>query len=345
MRENKAVLVRSIAPINPRPAWFMDLAGHGAACAIFALLLAAGLACAQSFPERPLRLIVPFPAGNNADIAARGVAQELTRQMGQPVVVENRAGASGMIAYEAIARSPPDGHVFGFISTNFAGLPSLFATLPYDSLRDLQPVVFYSYGANLLAVTPTLPVRSARELAHLARSRPGALSYGSTGNGTSQHLAMELFKMTTSTQIENISYKGSQNALANVISGQIQIYCDSMGSILPYFKSGRVKGLGVTSIKRSPAVPELPTLDESGIAGYDLVNWGGYAVPARVQAAVVGRLNTEINAALRSPSQVKALAASGATAVGGTPEYFADFLTREIQRTARIIHAAGIKAQ
>ena len=244
------------------------------------VLLLPGIAAAQDYPSRPVRLIVPSAPGGSPDINARELANELTKQMGQQVVVENRPGASGILGYEALQRATPDGYTFAYISNFIATNPSMYAKLPYDFERDFRPVIFYFRGFNILTVSPALPVHSVKELIDYARANPGKLKFGSSGIGATPHLSMELFKSMTDTAIAHVPYKATQQAVIDLISGQIDIQCDNMASMLPHVRSGRIRGLAVTSLKRLAAIPELPTLDESGLPGYELSGWSGFAVPA-----------------------------------------------------------------
>jgi len=315
------------------------------ALAVAIVLLAPGIASSQAYPARPLRLIVPSAPGGSPDINARELANELTRQMGQQVVVENRPGASGILGYELLARATPDGYTFGYISNFIATNPTLYSKLPYDFFRDFEPVVWYFRGLNVLTVSPSVPARSVKDLIELARARPGKLSFGSSGIGATPHLSMELFKSMTETAIVHVPYKGTQQAVTDLIAGQIDILCDNLASMLPHVRSGRVRGLAITSLARSAAIPELPTLDESGLPGYELTGWSGMAVPRGVPRAIVLRLNGEINKALASPQVTKGMAFRGGTPVGGTPEEFAEHVRKETERLGKLIKAVGIKPQ
>ena len=309
------------------------------------MLLASGIAAAQGFPARPLRLIVPSAPGGSPDINARELAHELTKQINQQVVVENRPGASGILGYELLARATPDGYTFAYISNFIATNPTLFAKLSYDFFRDFQPVIFYFRGVNVLTVSPQLPVRSVKELIDHARANPGKLSFGSSGIGATPHLAMELFKAMTGTSITHVPYKGTQQAVTDLISGQIDIQADNLASLLPIVKSGRIRALAVTSLKRSAVVPDLPTLDESGLPGYEISGWSGFAVPRGVPREVVSRLNAEINKALASQAVIKGIASRGGIGVGGTPEEFAEHVRKETERLGKLIKAVGIQPQ
>lgn len=308
-------------------------------------LVIPGIACSQAYPSRPLRMIVPSAPGGSPDINARELANELSKQMGQQVVVENRPGASGILGYEALARGTPDGYTFAYISNFIATNPSLYSKLSYDFARDFQPVIFYFRGFNVLTVSPSLAVRSVKELIEHARANPGKLSFGSSGIGATPHLSMELFKSMTDTAMVHVPYKGTQQAVTDLIGGQIDILCDNMASMLPHIRSGRLRALAVTSLKRSAAIPELPTLDESGLPGYELTGWSGMAVPRGVPRAIVLRLNAEINTAVLSPSVVKGMAFRGGLPVGGTPEEFAEHVRKETDRLGKLIKAVGIKPQ
>jgi len=308
-------------------------------------LLAPDMACSQAYPSRPLRFIVPSAPGGSPDINSRELANELGKQMGQQVVVENRGGASGILGYELLARATADGYTFAYISNLIATNPSLYSKLPYDFFRDFQPVILYFSGLNVLTVSPAMPARSVKELIEHARANAGKLSFGSSGVGTTPHLSMELFKNITGTAITHVPYKGTQQAVTDLIGGQIDILCDNLASLLPLVKSGRLRGLAVTSLKRSAVLAELPTLDEAGLPGYELTGWSGMAVPAGVPRDVVLRLNDEINKALASPNVPKGIASRGGTAMGGTPEQFAEHVRRETERLGKLIRAVGIKPQ
>lgn len=314
-----------------------------AAAALVVLIPA--IAHSQAYPSKPLRLIVPSAPGGSPDINARELANELTKQMGQQVVVENRPGASGIIGYEALMRATPDGYTFGYISNFIATNPGLYAKLPYDFSRDFRPVIFYFQGLNILTVAPSLPVRSVKELLDHARANPGKLTFGSSGIGATPHLSMELFKSMTSTAIVHVPYKGTQQAVTDLIGGQIDILCDNMASLLPMVRAGRIRALAVTSLKRTSVLPELPTLDESGLPGYELVGWSGMAVPVGVPRAIVLQLNAEINKALSSATVPKGIASRGGTPMGGTPEEFGEHVRKETERLSKLIKAVGIKPQ
>lgn len=323
------------AIIRTAPVWLITACGS----------VAVATAADPNYPSRPIRIIVASAAGGAPDISARNLVNELAPLLRQQLVVDNRPGAGGIIGYEMLARAAPDGYTIAYIGSNIAALPSLYTKLPFDTVKDFQPVILYASNANLLAVTPSLPVRTVKELIELARAKPGALAYGSPTVGGSSHLAMELLKTMTGTNIVNVGYKGSQQAITDVISGQIQMICDVIAPILPHVKSGRVRALGVTTLKRFALLPEVPTLDEAGIAGFEITNWGGYSFPAGTPRDAVMRLNSEINKALPLPSVAKSIFERGSVAIGGTPEQFAQHIVKETVKWSKVVAAAGVKPQ
>ena len=300
---------------------------------------------AQSYPARPIRLIVPSAPGGLPDIQARLVANELGKQLGQQVVIENRPGANFIIGYELVARAPSDGYAVGYASFLVATNPSMFAKLPYDFAKDFRTIMHQVSVPNILAVSPSLPVASVQDLIKHARANPDKLSYGISSFGASNHLALELFKMMTGTRLVTVSYKAIQQAIAEAIAGQIHVVCDNMGSILPHVKAGRMRGLGVTVLKRSPAVPDLPTLAESGLPGYEISPWSGYVVPVLTSRDIVMRLNAELNKALFTPAVSEKMATMGSIAIGGTPEQFAEHVRKETAKWAHVIKTAGIRVE
>ena len=309
------------------------------------LFLATGAAHAQAYPSRPVRLIVPSAAGGTPDIQARIVASELSRVLGQQVVVDNRAGASGIIGYEAIAKATPDGYTLGYAAFPFIINPITYVKLPYDAEKDFQTIVLQVSGTNVLTVTPALPVKSVRELIDHARAFPGKLSYGSAGGGSSQQLAVELFKSLTGTQIVHVSYKGMQQAMADTVAGQIQVVCENAASILPLVQAGRLRALGITGLKRIPLAPDIPTVAESGLPGFEMAPSSGYIFPARTPREIVMRMNVEINKALKSPAFMDKLIPAGSEVRGGTPEQFAEHIRRERVKWGAVIKSAGLSPQ
>lgn len=310
------------------------------------MLLATAIeAQSQAYPSRPLRLIVASAPGGSPDINSREMAAELVKQMGQQVVVENRPGASGILGLEALAKATPDGYTVGMTSNFVSTNPSLYAKLPYDFFRDFAPVIFYFRGVNVLTVSASSPFKSVKDLIDYAKANPNKLTFGSSGVGATPHLTMELFKSMTGTQMVHIPYKGTQMAVTDLLGGQIHILGDNLASLIPLVQAGRLRALAVTSLKRSAAVPDLPTLDESGLPGYELTGWLGVAVPKATPKEVVTRLNAEINKALKSPQVLKGMAARGGTPVGGTPEEFSEHVRKEMEKMGKLLKELGVKPQ
>ena len=307
-----------------------------------AMLFPGGLN-AQSYPARPLRIILPSAPGGLPDIQARLMANELQKQLGQQVIVDNRPGGSFIIGFELMAKATPDGYTVGYASFPIATNPSMFTRLPYDFERDFRSVMHQVSALNILAVSPSLPVRTVQELIAHARANPDKLSYGISGFGASNHLSIELIKMMAGVTLVPVSYKAIQQAITEASTGQIHVVCDNMGSILPHVKAGRMRGLGVTSPKRSPAMPDLPTVAEQGLPGYEIMPWSGYVVPKQTPTEIVKRLNAEFNKALFSPAVSARMEAIGSIPVGGTPEQFAEHVRRETAKWAKVIKASGIR--
>ena len=316
-----------------------------ALCTMTALALAAaaGGAIAQAYPTKPIRLIVPFAPGGPADIQARLIGPKLTEAWGQPVIVENRAGGNTIIATELTARSDPDGHVVQVISAGFAINVSLYAKLPYDSLRDFAPVTQLTSGPAIVVVHPSLPARSIRELIQLARSRPGQLTYASAG--LPSQLAVELFKVMTGTSLVHVPYKGAAPAMIDLIAGHVQISFPTIIGALSYVRAGRLRGLATTGAKRTPAAPDLPTMIEAGVPGYEAANWFGTAVPARTPPAIVSKLSLEIGRALRMADVSERLLSQGMEPVSNTPDDFSKYIQSEMTKWAKVVKASGAKAE
>jgi len=303
-----------------------------------------GKSLAQTYPIKPIRLLVPSAAGGTPDIQARIVASELTKQLGQQVVVENRGGASGIIGYEYLAKAAPDGYTLGYAAFTFITNPSTYSKLPYDSANDFVPVILQVLGTNILTVSPALPVKSVKELIGLARAQPGKLSYGGIGNGSSQQLSLELLKSMTGTRIEHVAYKAMQQAMTDAIGGQIAIVCENAPSILPHVQSRRLRAVGITGLKRIPIAPEIPTIAEAGVPGYEMAPSSGYMFPARTPRDIVIRMNAEINKALKSQNFTEKVQPAGIEPKGGTPEEFNEHIRRETAKWAAVIKAADIRA-
>ena len=316
-----------------------------AACCTSITLAIAPALLAADYPLRPIRYVVPSAAGGGPDALARIFAAELSKQFGQQVVVDNRPGGSGTIGTEMIVRAAPDGHTIGHgnILTLAIGR-SVLAKLPYDIERDLVPVIQHSFTPNLLAVAPTLPVRSVMELIEHAKKNPDKLIFASTGSGSSVHVSGELFKLMTGTQILHVPFKSSAAAITDLIAGRVHLMFDNISAISPHVKAGRVKGLAVTSAKRVPAFPDLPTVAEAGVPGFEVVAWSGVVMPRGVTATIVDKLNTAFNSALALPSVRERIALLGVEPLGGgTPAQFRDHIRRETAKWADVVKRAGVR--
>ncbi|MDB5812560.1 MAG: transporter [Betaproteobacteria bacterium] len=307
------------------------------------------LACIASvalgeYPERPIRLIVPSQAGGSPDVVMRILAIELSKQMGQQVVVDNRPGGAYTIGTEMIVRANPDGYTIGYGNVvSLAINKSLLPKQPYDPDRDLQLVAQTLSTYNLLAVYNGLPVKSVKELIDYAKQNPGKLLNASGGNGTTGHLGGELFKIMTGTQIVHVPYKGSPDGIRDLIAGQVQLMFDNLTSISPHAKAGRVRSIGVSSLKRSPVLPDVPTIAESGVPGYETNAWGGVVTPLGVPKPVLAKLNAEINKALRSATLKERYAAIEAEPIGGTPEEWAEYVKKESAKWTNVVRKSGAK--
>jgi len=312
---------------------------------LLAIPLAAGAypAFAQNYPARAVRFIVPYLPGGGSDFVARTVAQKLTETWGQTVVVDNRPGGGTNIAAELVVRAAPDGYT-AFVG----GLPnavnvSLYKQLPFDLMKDFAPVVRMSTIPNLLVVHPSLPVRSVKELIALAKSRRGELTFASAGIASSNHLSGELFKMMAGVDIVHVPYKGGSAAVTDLIAGHVSMYFSTMPSSMPHVRSGRLRALAVTTAKRSGAAPDIPTMAESGLRGFEQSASHGLLLPAGTPPAVVNKLNTEVVRVLRVPDLIEKFAAQGVEAVGSTPEEFTAYLKGEIAKYAKLVKAANIR--
>lgn len=303
------------------------------------------LSFASDYPTKPIRLIVPFAPGGGSDVLARIVGQKLSESLKQPVLVENKPGAGGNLGTDMVAKAVPDGYtlvlgVVGPVSINI----SLFDSLPYDPIRDLAPITQAVSVTNLLVVNPRLGVNSVTELVALAKSQPGKLSYASGGTGTAGHLAGELFKSMAGIDMTHVPYRGSGPAITDLIGGQVSLFFDNMPSALPHAKAGKLKALAVTTAKRSSAVPELPTIAEAGLPGYEATNWYGFLTTAGTPKPVIDKLNGEIVRILQLPDVREKLAGLGAEVIGNSPEAFAQVIREEIPKYRKVVQASGAKA-
>lgn len=299
---------------------------------------------AASYPTKPVRFIAPFPPGGSTDLLARLVAQKLTEAWGQQVIVENRGGAAGTIGVELAARAAPDGYtiVMGHIGT-FGVNPTLYPKLSYDAVKDFAPITVLATVPNAMAVHPSLPVKTARDFVALAKAKPGELLYASGGSGSASHLAGEYFKLLTKINMVHVPYKGTAPAMVSMISGETTMTITGMVALMPHVKSGRLKLLGVATMKRLPIMPDTPTINESGVPGYDANQWYGVLTQAAVPRDIVMKLHTEIIKVLARPDVKERLAADGAEAVANTPEQFAAHIKAEIARWAPVVKASGAK--
>jgi tripartite-type tricarboxylate transporter receptor subunit TctC len=312
--------------------------------ATLALSLFALAAQAQGYPDRPVRLIVPFAAGGSSDTISRIIAGKLGASLGQTIVVENKPGAGGNIGGDLVAKSAPDGYTLLFAAGSTAINPSLYASMPFDPLKDLEPVIHICNVTGILVTHPSVAVKTVPELVQLMRAKPGTINYASAGAGTVIHLAGELFKMKSGVQMTHVPYKGSGPALTDLIGGQVQIMFANMPGTLQHVKAGRLNVLAVTSAKRSPLLPEVPTIAETGIDGYAASTWFGVFAPAGTPKDIVAKLNAELNKALHAPELAEILRNEGAEAIGGTPEEFRTFFRGEVARWAPVVKTAGVKA-
>lgn len=299
---------------------------------------------AQGYPVKPIRFIAPFAPGGGTDFIARVAAQKLTEAFKQQVIVENRPGAGGTLGAELGAKAPPDGYTFTVIAGSYAVNPSIYK-LSFDPIADITPVIQFSQGPFLVSVHPSLPVKNVKELVALAKSKPGALSYASSGQGSIVHLSTELFLHMAGIKAVHIPYKGTGPALTDTIAGQTQFLFGSIAATLPQVKAGRLRGIAVTTVQRSSALPEVPTLDESGVKGYDVILWHGLIGPKGLARSIVERVNGELNKALRAKDMEERLAADGVAAAGGTPERFAAIIKRDIEVWRKVVERAGVKAE
>ncbi len=300
-------------------------------------------AAAQNYPSKPIRIIVPFPPGAFNDTLGRILAQKFSEGGIGQAFVDNRAGAGSTLGTDLAAKSPPDGHTLLEIAVPFAVNATLYTRLPFSTERDFMPVIYAGSTPNILVVHPSVPVRTIAELIALAKARPAQLNYASTGSGTSNHMSMELFKMMTGTDIVHVPYKGSAPALTDLMGGHVMMIFDNTPNVLPHVKTGRMRAIAVTSLKRSPFAPELPTVDEAGVRGYEVLVWFGVVVPAGVPREIIGRLNAEINRILLLPDVRDRFQAGGVEPVGGPPEKFGDHLKAEIAKWGKVVKATGAR--
>ncbi|TMH69628.1 MAG: tripartite tricarboxylate transporter substrate binding protein [Betaproteobacteria bacterium] len=307
------------------------------------LLLAANTAWAQSWPSKPLRYIVPFPPGAFNDTLARTLSAELPKTLGQPVVVENRPGGNTIIATELALRSPPDGYTLYGAALPFSVIQSLYKT-SFDVTKDFAPITLAGVTPNLLVANVGMPFNDVKGLIAHAKANPGSLNYASAGNGSSNHLSFELFKMMTGTRITHVPYKGSAPAVTDLLAGQVHVMFDNTPNVLPHVKAGKLKALAVSSKSRTSQAPDVPTVDEAGVPGYDVGVWFGVLTVAGTPREIVQRLNSEMVKVLTSAEVKERFGRLGVDVAAGTPEQFSQFLKSEVARWAKVVHDANIKA-
>jgi tripartite-type tricarboxylate transporter receptor subunit TctC len=322
------------------------LTRRGAGAALLACCAGVPTARAQSFPDQPIRLIVPFAAGGPADTVARLIGRVMAQRLGQPVVVESRSGAGGVVGVEAVARSRPDGHTIVLASTGaMVALPHMMPRMPYDPLRDLAPISLVIRVPHLLAVGPKVPARTLPELLALARKQPGQLTFGSAGNGSTPHLAGELFRQRAGLDLVHVPYRGAAPAVTDLLAGQVDIILADLPVLLPHVRGGTVKALAVAAPERSATLPEVPTMAEAGLSGVESDTWYGLLAPAGTAPDRIGVLQQSLVAALNDAETRRALLEQGGNPVGGTPDEFAAFLRQETTKWGEVIRAAHIRME
>lgn len=317
--------------------------------ALFGLLALTGATLAQAaqpssgkYPDRPIRLIIAQAPGGNADIIARALAEGMAERLGQNMVPDNRPGASGIIATELAVRAAPDGYTILLVPSSFGVNPAANRKLPYDQLRDLAPITHVASAPNVLVVGPALPIKSVADLIKAAKASPGKLTYGSSGNLGSPHLAGELFELMTSTDMVHVPYKGAATAMIDLIGGRISLSFASLPSAIAHIRAGRLHPIAVTSDRRFPMLPDLPTLSESGLPGFETSAWQGLVAPARTPPAIINRLNADAVAVINQPAMRERMVQNGAIPIGSTPEALWDFARKQIEKWGKVIKAAGI---
>jgi tripartite-type tricarboxylate transporter receptor subunit TctC len=312
-------------------------------CVLFIWLAATGLAQAQQpWPTKPIRLIVTSPAGGPSDIAARIISQRLTETLGQAVVIDNRGGANGIVGTEMVANAQPDGYTIGMVQAGLAINPSLYARVPYDPLKDFAPITQAISVPNVLVVHPSLGVNSVAELVGAAKARPEEIPFASAGKGSSGHLALELFQMSAGVRFNHVPYKGGAPAVNELLGGHVKALFSLALVATPHVRSGKIKGLAVSSGQRSAVAPDLPTIAESGYPGFEVVGWFGILAPAKTPPAIVAKLHDEIVRVLKMPDTRQRLASQGADVVASSPGEFAAYIKSETERWAKVIKSAGI---
>ena len=312
---------------------------------LVALALASAAVSAQNYPTRTVRIVVPYAPGGNTDFTARVIAGKLTEIFGQQVVVENRAGGATNIGSDLVAKAAPDGYTILMGGASNAINMSLYQKLPYDTLRDFAPVSLCVKGANVLAVHPSVPVKNIKELIALAKTKPGKLNYASSGLGSSNQMAGELFKMMAGVNIVHVPYKGNAPALTDTIGGQVEMIFSGVPLLVPHIQGGRIRAIGIGSLKRFPALPQVPTIDEAGLKGYEATTWFGMLAPIKTPKEIVARLNVEVGKILASAEVSEKFINEGVEPMGGSTDFFTAFIRDEIAKYAKVVKAANLKGE
>jgi len=310
-----------------------------------ALLWIAGAALAQPYPDKPVRFVVPYPPGGGTDVIARIVQERFQAALGQPVVIENRGGAAGSLGTDVVAKAPPDGYTVLFTLSSHTINPAIYAKLPFDTVKDFQPVGTVASLPQILVANNALPVNTVAELIALAKAKPGSLSFASVGNGSPGHLAGELFKLRTGTVMTHVPYRGGGPAVTDVMGGQVPLLWVSIPAAAQFVKAGKLKALAVSTVKRSAAFPNVPTMQEAGVADFEVDSWYAMFVPAKTPKPVVDKLNQALNTIVQEPDVRDKLLAQGSEGVGGTPEALAKVVSTELPRWAKLAKDASINAE
>ena len=314
-----------------------------AACAL--AIMAPEVTAQGGYPARAVRLVIPSSSGSGIDLGARLISQPLSERLGQQIVVDNRAGAGTMIGSEIVAKSPPDGYTLLMSPSTLAINPAMFKKVPYDALRDFAPITQIAAIANVLAVHPSLPAKSVKELIALGKARPGDITFASAGTGSNPHLAMELFLVMTKTRMLHVPYKGSGPAFIDLVAGRVEVMTSSTVGTLPHVRNGRLRALGVTTAKRAVGLPDVPTIAEAGVPGYEAVQWWGLLAPAGTPAEIIARLHKDVTAVLLAPDIKERYAKDGAEVVVNTPGEFAAYMAAETAKWAKVVKSAGIRPE
>jgi tripartite-type tricarboxylate transporter receptor subunit TctC len=314
---------------------------------LLALLAIAGIANAshaQQYPTRPIRYISPYPAGGGNDTLLRIIGEKLGDQLGQRIIVDNRPGANTIVGTELLVKSPPDGYTFILLPNSLATNPSFYPKLPYDTMKDVAPVGQIAQSPQMIVAHPSVPSKTLKELLALARAKPGVLSYGTSGNGSTGHLAGILLSMMTGVQLTHVPYKGTAPAVNELVGGHIPLMVSSMIATLPHVRSGKLRIIALTTAKRSQAIPEVPTIAESGVPGYDATLWYGILAPARTPEAIIKRMSAELAATLKNPDVVEKLSSQAVEPHHTSPDQFAALIRTELEKWSKVIRASGVKA-